>query len=280
MTSLRFPPRPAALPLKPLTHRAIAQERGPRAVVDPTGSAGERLRTDRLVIRPYTTADMDSFVRAVGASRAELDRFHPLHLPMESDAALFHRQVCASILGDINASAWRRLIVAPNGEVIGAVSLNAIHYALESSAEMSLWIATPHQRRGYAREALGAVARFAFADAPLGLGLQCVRALVSPDNVPSIGLFAGEGFRPAPQAPSINIRTKRGWTPHHVLLRFAPMTSAASGCAASIERASSGADTGGGGCGEKKPVELAARFPGLAEILRTEIGAPRGSASD
>lgn len=161
--------------------------------VSPAGA----LRTERFVLRPLVEADRGEFLRVVRGSREHLARFSSLHMPGESDAELFDRQLSLSAEGERSRRACRRVIVDSAGGILGACNLNAIRRGLAWEADANWWLVPSAVGRGCAREALAGLLEHAFADLPDGLGLHRVLAGIQADNQGSLRLALALGFRRA-----------------------------------------------------------------------------------
>lgn len=154
----------------------------------------EPLRTPRLVLRPLAAGDRDEFLRVLAASREHLASYCPLHRDGESDEDLFERQLGLSRASLVSGRAWRRCAFDERGRLVGAFNLNDISRGLENSAEANWWVAADAVRLGLGTEGLGAAIRHALEDAPRGLGLHRVRALISPGNSASVRMAVRLGF--------------------------------------------------------------------------------------
>lgn len=86
------------------------------------------------------------------------------------------------------------------GEVIGWLSFEAFYGrpAYAATAEISIYVAPLHRRRGVARSLLGQAVR-------LGprLGLRTLLGFVFAHNAPSLGLFRGFGFETWGHLPGV-----------------------------------------------------------------------------
>lgn len=153
------------------------------------------VRSARVLLRPLTPGDRKEFLRLVRRSRDHLARFSALHLPGESDEAMFDRQLELTAEGDATGRAWRRVVVDSTGRIIGACNLNSIRRGLSWDGDVNWWLGAGAVGKGYAREALSALLRHAFADLPDGLGLHRVLAGIQADNQRSIHLAEALGFR-------------------------------------------------------------------------------------
>jgi [ribosomal protein S5]-alanine N-acetyltransferase len=173
------------------------------------------IRTPRLLLRPLVASDREAFLALIDASREHLARFSELHLPGESDGALFERQVRLTAEGEVTGRACRRMIVGPGGALLGACNFNAIRRGLSLEADLNWWLGAGHTGRGYASEAIGAMVRYALADLPDGLGLHRVLACIQEANSASIRLAERLGFEPLGEERT-TLHTGGHWDLHRV----------------------------------------------------------------
>ena len=164
------------------------------------------LRTARLLIRPLTWSDRESYIDAVRRTRPELDTFCALHKDTELDDELFDRQLQLGRAADATGRAWRRVAedLSSPGRIVGAFNLNDIRHGLETRAELTTWVRTDEAGKGIAVEAIREVLSLAFAarwaqreDGQTrlpGLGLSRVDGLIAPDNIPCLRMAERLGF--------------------------------------------------------------------------------------
>lgn len=144
------------------------------------------LRSERLVLRPFSPADAPR-VRELAGAREVASTTLTIPHPYEEGVAE------SWIAG--HASAWeerKRLSLAvTHGDdgVIGGIGLNVVPQ--HAHAETGYWIGVPYWNRGFATDALGAVLAHAFGE----LGLHRVLARCFPRNPASgqVLLKAGMG---------------------------------------------------------------------------------------
>jgi aminoglycoside 6'-N-acetyltransferase len=139
----------------------------------------EILRTDRLVIRRFTPADLDAF--HAYRDDPEVARWQGWDAP-------FSRERAAQLVAEFSrgpvfeAGTWTQLaverIVAPG--LIGDIGVRL--EPDEPTAELGFTIARPHWGNGYGREALSAVAELLLDD----IELDRVIAITHRDNLASI----------------------------------------------------------------------------------------------
>lgn len=169
----------------------LARIAPPRAleVVGPSGIA-----TGRMVLRPLRESDRAFYLRAIEASRADLEAWIPLNNPGESDDEFFARQLALAQAGDQSGSAWRRVGVLADGRIAGSFNLNCITRGLQSSADANWWVASGLTGQGLATEGVRAMLRHALTDLPAGLGLHTVHAGISALNTRSVRLAKALGM--------------------------------------------------------------------------------------
>lgn len=187
------------------------------------------LRTPRLVLRPLRTTDRAEFLRVLALSRDHLRRFCPLGdptRPNQSDPDIFERQLDLSLGAQATGRAWRAAAFDHSGRLIGGINLNDISRGLEHTAELVIWISADAAAKGYGLEGSRAVLDHACADAPVGLGLHKISALIAPDNAACIALAHRLGMnRSARQTIELLIGGER--IAHNVYEAFAPVPSTA-----------------------------------------------------
>ncbi|TCP35020.1 RimJ/RimL family protein N-acetyltransferase [Sphingomonas sp. BK235] len=139
-----------------------------------------RLATARLVLRARVPDDAEALFAAMGDA-ATMTWWS--HAPVESVAAL------RAYLAERDNGSWRAwaVTVAEDDTAIGFVAAGEKRPGV---AEIGYLLVPAAQRRGYAREAVGAVIGRLFAE-----GYRRVFADTDPDNVGSNRLLESLGFR-------------------------------------------------------------------------------------
>ena len=135
------------------------------------------LRTERLTLRPFSTADialLHAFFSDPDATRFWSDTYKSID------------ETRAFVEGTIAADPATTcdFVIERNGEAIGKAGM-------WQAPEIGFFVLPAHQRQGIAREALGAVIPHLFAAYDMGE----LTADVDPDNAASIGLLKSLGFR-------------------------------------------------------------------------------------
>jgi ribosomal-protein-alanine N-acetyltransferase len=77
-----------------------------------------------------------------------------------------------------------------SGRLAGGIGLTQIRRGVAQTGTLGYWIGEPYQGRGYTTEAVGLIARFAFA----GLQLHRVEAACLPENIASRRVLEKAGF--------------------------------------------------------------------------------------
>jgi len=135
------------------------------------------ITTSRLVIRPYRAADISEQVDAVIESVATVGRWLPWCTPSYSaeDAAqwfaLCEQSIAAKISYDLG------IFDKSSAELLGSIALNEIR-AMHKLGNIGYWIRESAQGKGFAAEAVKAIAEFAFNQ----LGLLRLEIIAGIDN--------------------------------------------------------------------------------------------------
>ena len=139
-------------------------------IVQPT------LRTERLILRPFSLVDAPDVMRLAGDRRIYRTTFSIPHPYEEGMAELWistHQAVFYEERGAVFA------VCLANGFLIGAISLNKA--GPFNRAELGYWIGPEHWNCGYCTEAVKAVLEYGFT----GLGYHKISARHFMGNVPS-----------------------------------------------------------------------------------------------
>ncbi|TWP33755.1 GNAT family N-acetyltransferase [Leekyejoonella antrihumi] len=158
----------------------------------------EAIRTDRLVLVPMSTAVVRSILRQ---DWAEARRLLGTEFPPEwrEDGWRWLEPQAERGERDDRYIAWGTRLAFATGQgpsrVRGAVLAEVGFHGppdTEGGAEIGYRVVARYQRQGLAEEAAWALLRWAYAH-----GVSDVRACVSPDNAPSMGLLYKLGFTEA-----------------------------------------------------------------------------------
>jgi RimJ/RimL family protein N-acetyltransferase len=153
------------------------------------------IETDRLTLRLVPVAaleatalgDRDSVSRIVGCAISE----------EWSDVAGLAKMRLGQLATDPGYLPWsiRAVILRDTNEAVGYANFHAGPVphpqfpAADNMAELGYTIFAPYRRRGFAREVLTALLKFAHVN-----GADQAVVSISPDNEPSLSLAAGFGF--------------------------------------------------------------------------------------
>ena len=127
------------------------------------------LRTDRLLLRPFTLADAPTVQRLAGErdiSSTTLNIPHPYEDGMAEEWISAHQSRF-----DEGESVTYAIVLYKDGALLGAISLVNISQR-HQNAELGYWIGKPHWNNGYCTEAARAVLRYGFG----ALGLNRIYA--------------------------------------------------------------------------------------------------------
>ena len=146
-----------------------------------------RIRTERLVLRPWTDADIAEFIRMV-LTPGFSDYLLPVDGPEAARAWVARKRAHFEQFG---FGTWV-VELAVTQEFIGCVGLGIVPYeaVFTPAVEISWRIAKAHRGHGYATEA----ARAALADGFSRLGLGEIVANTSPANLASRRVMVSIGM--------------------------------------------------------------------------------------
>lgn len=216
VASLVASPLPASeIEAKPMpaSTAALVPARSATRVVEVL--APDAWRTARLLIRPLLPADADQLVPLLGSNRDYLAQGLNVHGEGESDAACFTRLLNSSREGEATGLCVRRVCALQDGTLIGMVHLLGMQMGLTPRADAGWWIARQFAGNGLANEAVAALAMYALADRPKGMGMLQIEAAITPTNVASQRAAAAAGFRKLPGVQS-SIRLGTRWMQHEI----------------------------------------------------------------
>jgi ribosomal-protein-alanine N-acetyltransferase len=142
------------------------------------------VRGPHVSLRHPTARDREEFLERVHASR----KLHGRWVSAPADAEAF-----AAYLRRTKGPDLESLLVCreEDGAIAGVYNIGQIFYGPFCSAYLGYYAFTPFAGRGYMREGLRLVLRYAFGP----LGLHRLEANIQPENRASIALVSGAGFR-------------------------------------------------------------------------------------
>jgi RimJ/RimL family protein N-acetyltransferase len=116
------------------------------------------LHTDRLVLRPYSLADVADLVRLAGAREVAATTLRIPHPYRGQDAIDFITSSQAD--ADVGAGVRFAVTLRDNGQLCGGVGLRI--EAAHQHAELGYWLGLPYWGHGYATEAARATVAYGF----------------------------------------------------------------------------------------------------------------------
>lgn len=145
------------------------------------------LTTERLLLRPFTDADVDAIHAA--CQDPDIQRWTVVPSPYgRADAEFFVRELCAG--GWRDGSMYNfAVVLREDGTLTGAVGLT--RRDLPDTYEVGFWTAKEHRGRGYMAEAVLSAAHWTFAS----LGGDRLEWRAEAGNVPSRAVALRTGFR-------------------------------------------------------------------------------------
>ncbi|MGW2177950.1 GNAT family N-acetyltransferase [Streptomyces sp. NPDC001732] len=145
------------------------------------------LTTDRLLLRPFTSDDIDE-VHSV-CQDPDIQRWTVVPSPYSrADAELFTEKLCPD--GWRNDSVYSfATVLRTGGALVGA--LNITRCNLPGTYEVGFWSAAGHRGRGYTTEAVLSAARWTFTE----LGGDRLEWCAEVGNLPSRAVALRAGFR-------------------------------------------------------------------------------------
>jgi RimJ/RimL family protein N-acetyltransferase len=158
----------------------------------PDASALPTIETERLTLRWLTPADATALFAVFGDP--EVCRYWSRPALPDHAAAVALQTEIAELFAARTLFQWG-VAERATGDVVGTATLASLTPE-HGRAEVGYALARAVWGRGYAREALGALVAFAFAEAPVGLGLRRLEADVDPRNPRSARVLERAGFRP------------------------------------------------------------------------------------
>lgn len=152
----------------------------------------KELTTVRLLLRAPRLSDFPQWAKARRDSRDFLKPWEPTWSHDHLTRRAFRQRVLWAKKAIRLERAWPLFIFRlDDGALTGAVTIDHIRRGPAQSGTIGYWTSEAHARRGYMREALGEVRRFAFDELNLGrLEAGCL-----PENGPSRALLEATGFK-------------------------------------------------------------------------------------
>jgi ribosomal-protein-alanine N-acetyltransferase len=155
------------------------------------GSKPVRIETERLVLRPPVQGDFRAWSDLRRQSADFLRPWEPAWAEDHLTRRAFTGRVGWARQSIAQGTALPLMLVAADGILLGAITLDHIRRGPAQSATLGYWIGQPHARQGYMREAIAAVVQHAF----ITLDLSRIEAACLPENVASRGVLEKSGFK-------------------------------------------------------------------------------------
>jgi RimJ/RimL family protein N-acetyltransferase len=145
--------------------------------------ARNEVRTERLILRPPATGDVEAITRLAGDYAIASMTTRMPHPYLEADARQF-----VALVARQDPARERTFAIERQGE--GLVGCIGFHRAPGAPLEIGYWIGRPHWGRGYATEAVGGALRWASQD----WGRKAITSGHFADNAPSANVLIKSGF--------------------------------------------------------------------------------------
>jgi RimJ/RimL family protein N-acetyltransferase len=146
------------------------------------------IETPRLLLRAFQESDLPTLMAY--RNDPEVSRYQFWGTFDEPGLRLFIEHMAKATPGQPGPGFQFALALRPEGPHIGDLYLRLLDYD-NRQAEIGYTLARAYWGQGYAREAVGALLRYCFAD----LGLHRVIAIADSENSPSLGLLERLGMR-------------------------------------------------------------------------------------
>ena len=151
-----------------------------------------RIETERLTLRPPVHSDFHAWARLRQDSQAYLVPWEPNWAPDHLSRKSFTNRVYWAQRSINGGTALPLFLCRREDQVlVGAITLDNIRRGPAQVGTLGYWTGMPFARRGYMREAIGAVVHYAFTK----LDLSRIEAACLPENTASRGLLERSGFK-------------------------------------------------------------------------------------
>lgn len=151
-----------------------------------------RIETERLTLRPPVHSDFRAWTALRVDSRAFLSPWEPSWAEDHLSRKAFTNRVYWAQRSVANGSALPLFLFRRSDQVLlGAITLDNIRRGPAQMGTLGYWTGEIHARRGYMREAIGAVVHHAFTR----MELSRIEAACLPENAASRGLLESAGFK-------------------------------------------------------------------------------------
>ena len=151
-----------------------------------------RIETERLTLRPPAHSDFRTWAALRLESRDFLTPWEPTWASDHLTRKAFTNRVYWAQRSIANGTALPLFLERrSDGVLLGAITLDHIKRGPAQSGITGYWIAAPHARQGYMREAIKALVHHAFTV----MDLSRIEAGCLPENTPSRRLLESCGYK-------------------------------------------------------------------------------------
>ncbi|MFC4217056.1 GNAT family N-acetyltransferase [Pseudophaeobacter arcticus] len=151
-----------------------------------------RLETERLTLRPPVHSDFQAWAALRLQSRDYLTPWEPAWAPDHLGRKSFTNRVYWAQRSVSAGTAVPLFLIRRADQVIvGAITLDNIRRGPAMAGTLGYWTGQTFGRKGYMREAIGAVVHYAYGK----LDLSRIEAACLPENAASRGLLEKSGFK-------------------------------------------------------------------------------------
>lgn len=151
-----------------------------------------KLETERLSLRPPVHSDFNDWAALRLGSRDYLTPWEPVWATDHLSRKSFTNRVYWAQRSVANGTAMPLFLFRRTDDVLlGAITLDNIRRGPAQAGTLGYWTGQAYARKGYMREAIGAVLHYAFTR----LDLSRIEAACLPENAASRGLLESSGFK-------------------------------------------------------------------------------------
>jgi ribosomal-protein-alanine N-acetyltransferase len=151
-----------------------------------------RIETERLTLRPPVHSDFHAWARLRQDSQSYLVPWEPNWAADHLTRKSFTNRVYWAQRAINGGTALPLFLCRREDQVlVGAITLDNIRRGPAQAGTLGYWTGMPFARRGYMREAIGAVVHYAFTK----LDLSRIEAACLPENTASRGLLERSSFK-------------------------------------------------------------------------------------
>ncbi|WP_164659781.1 GNAT family N-acetyltransferase [Tropicibacter sp. Alg240-R139] len=151
-----------------------------------------KIETERLSLRPPVHSDFREWSALRRSSEAYLTPWEPSWAPDHLTRKAFTNRVYWAQRSVSGGTAIPLFLFRRDDErLLGAITLDNIRRGPAQAGTLGYWTGQSYARKGYMREAIGAMLHYAFAR----LDLSRIEAACLPENAASRGLLESSGFK-------------------------------------------------------------------------------------